>query len=100
MFLGILFALPAFLLAVASAGAGHGHYVMARMLFPFSMLLTLVEGSIGPIALAVALFQFPLYGAMVGWAVSLKTFRPTGAIFSIHLIAIIACFSGIIPMFS
>ncbi|MEO6217982.1 MAG: hypothetical protein ABIO86_18275 [Sphingomonas sp.] len=49
---GTFIELPALFVAVMSAGAGHGDYVAARMLFPASMLLTLIEGSIGPISSA------------------------------------------------
>jgi hypothetical protein len=39
--------LPALLLAIVSAGGGHGDYVAARVLFPLPMLLTRLEGEIG-----------------------------------------------------
>jgi len=38
---------PLFLFAaVASAGAGHGSYILAKILFPFTLLSTMLFGSI------------------------------------------------------
>ncbi|WP_157218713.1 hypothetical protein [Flavisphingomonas formosensis] len=97
--IGTLMMGPAIFAAIMSGGAGHGSYIAARALFPFSMLLTLLEGSIGPVSIAVGLLQFPLYGALIGWAVAMRTTRPAVLIF-VHLIAALACFSGLLPNFS
>lgn len=97
---GALIALPALLVAAVSGGAGHGDYFAARLVFPFSMLLTLVEESIGVVSLSVALLQFPLYGALIGWIVSRRSYRPAIAMALLHLVAAIACFPGVIPNFS
>ena len=97
---GTLIELPALFVAVMSAGAGHGDYVAARMLFPVSMLLTLIEGSIGPISLSVALIQFPLYGALLGWSISRKSYKAAVLAASLHLAAAVMCFMGILPSFS
>ena len=98
--LGVLLALPALLLAVMSAGAGHGGYVAARALFPFSMALTLVEGHIGLLSLTVALAQFPIYGGVLGWSIVRKNFRPIAVFALAHFLAVIFCFSGTLPAFS
>lgn len=98
--LGLLFAVPALLAALLSTGAGHGDYSAARALFPVPMLLTLLEGSIGPIARAAALLQFPLYGALLGWS---RTRRSYGALIGVallHLAAASACFAGLLPNYS
>ena len=97
---GIVIAIPAILVAVMSGGAGHGSYIAARVLFPFSMLLTRLEGSIGPVAMCMGLFQFPLYGALVGRALALKTYRASAVLTVVHLIAALVCFSGLLPYFS
>ncbi|MEO7691048.1 MAG: hypothetical protein ABIS51_17335 [Sphingomonas sp.] len=97
---GTLIELPALFAAIMSAGAGHGDYVAARMLFPVSMLLTLIEGSIGPISQSVALIQFPLYGALLGWSISRKSYKAAVLAASLHLAAAVVCFMGILPSFS
>ena len=64
-----LVATPLFLLAaVASAGAGHGNDLLAKILFPFTMLSTLVFGLIIVPAIALAVLQFPFYGFILGRA--------------------------------
>jgi hypothetical protein len=98
---GMLVELPALLGALASAGAGHGHYVAARALFPASMLLAVVRGtSIGAASMIVALLQFPLYGALLGWSVARRNYLPAAIVASAHILAAMACFSGWVPNFS
>ena len=99
-FLGALVELPAILAAVISGGAGHGDYIAARALFPASMLLTLIEGEIGAISIGVALLQFPIYGALLGWSVVRRNYPPAIVGASLHLVAAIACFAGTLPNFS
>ena len=71
-FLSLVIALvitPVFLCAaVASAGAGHGHYLWAKILFPFTMLSARVFGSITVPFIALAIVQFPLYGLILAIA--------------------------------
>lgn len=98
--IGAVIAAPAILAAIMSGGAGHGSYVAARVLFPFSMLLTRLEGEIGPVAMGAGLVQFPLYGALVGRAVALKTDRAVFFAAAAHLVAALACFSDLLPDFS
>jgi hypothetical protein len=89
-------------LAVASAGAGHGHYEFARLFFPYTMLLTRLTGdSIGLPLILLGLGQFSLYGAMVGMCRNkIDAASAVLAIFIIHALAVFACFSGLIPNFS
>jgi hypothetical protein len=79
------------LAAIASAGAGHGSYLLAKILFPFTMLSTLVFGSIIAPAIALAVLQFPFYGFILGRA---KGSLPTRAavLLLIHVLAVTACF--------
>jgi hypothetical protein len=98
--IGALIAAPAILAAIMSGGAGQGSYIAARVLFPFSMLLTRLEGEIGPVGMCAALLQFPLYGALVGRAVALNTDRAVFFAAAAHLVAAIACLSGLLPNFS
>jgi hypothetical protein len=88
--------------AVVSGGAGHGHYVFARLFFPYSMLLTRLAGDTITVPLMVlALAQFPLFGALLGITRS----KPSAVVASIlllvaHTVAVVVCFSGVIPNFS
>lgn len=97
---GAFATLPALVVAFMSAGAGHGDYIAARILFPFPMLLSWIEGSgIGPIGMMTGLLQFPLYGVFV--ARTLRTGPDRAAIIAAaaHLTAVIACFGGLLPSF-
>ena len=90
-----LVATPLFLLAaVASAGAGHGSYLLAKILFPFTMLSTLVFGSIVAPAIGLAVLQFPFYGFILGRANvkggGLWTRAPV--LLFAHMLAVAACF--------
>jgi hypothetical protein len=100
--LGILATLPAALLALASAGGGHGHYELARALFPFSMLLTPLAGdTITAPLIVLALVQFPLYGAAIGFAAANGRAGLVALILLVlHGVAAALCFSGMIPNFS
>lgn len=52
----------ALVVAVVAAGAGHGTYVPAILLFPYSMLMASFAGATTPVLLALAVAQYPLYG--------------------------------------
>lgn len=97
--IGLLFTGPAILVAIMSAGAGHGSYVTARVLFPYAMLVSQFEGSIGPTAMGIGLLQFPLYGALIGRAVAKQTTR-SFLVTTAHLVATLACFSGPVSQFT
>ena len=96
-FIGVAITPLAFLAAIASADAGHGDFLLAKILFPYSMLLTRMTGNmINYPSIGLALLQFPLYG--------LATTRFTAAKASItllvlHAIAALLCFSGLLPNF-
>jgi len=61
LFIGILAAW----FALAAAGGGHGTYVPAAILFPFTMLISVKVGIISPVLLAGALAQYPIYGFLL-----------------------------------
>ena len=97
-----LIATPLFLLAaVASAGGGHGGYLLAKILFPFTMLSTLVFGSIVVPAMAVAILQFPIYGFILSKA-SLKgnLLTLSVALLVTHILGVVACFILVSDNFS
>jgi hypothetical protein len=58
----------ALFLGVGSAGAGHGDYRLAMMLFPYTMLSTFIFDSITIPFIVLAIIQFPLYGMALGYA--------------------------------
>jgi hypothetical protein len=89
-----LVATPLFLLAaIASARAGHGSYLLAKILFPFTMLSTLVFGSIVAPAIALAVLQIPFYGFILGRANVKGGLRKRAAVLLLaHLLAVAACF--------
>ncbi len=101
--IGIVITFPSIILAILSGGAGHGDYAFARLLFPYTMLLTLAQGDTISLPLRVlALIQFPSYGAIAGFSVSIsknKWLIPL-ILTVIHLVFVIACFSGVLPNFS
>lgn len=100
--LGVCVTPPAVSLAIISAGAGHGHYEFARLLYPYSMLLTRLAGDIiTPLLMVLALLQFPLYGAAMGFAATKgQTAWAVVLLGAVHAAAAVLCFSGTLPNFS
>ena len=58
----------ALLLGIGSAGAGHGDYRLAMILFPYTMLSAAIFNSITNPFIILAIIQFPLYGIALGHA--------------------------------
>jgi len=84
--------------AIASAGAGHGNFLLAKLLFPYSMLLThLTSGAISQPLIALAFVQFPLYGFA---ASSFSTRRSLLGLFLVHAASATLCFVWVLPIFS
>jgi hypothetical protein len=99
--LGVVAELAALLAALASAGAGHGHYVAARALFPVPMLLTVLqEDRIGTFSIVVGLLQFPFYGGLGAWIVARRKYLLAAILALGHVLAALACFSGSVANFS
>jgi hypothetical protein len=100
--IGVLITPVAAILAIISGGVGHGHYGFARLLFPYTMLLTLIaDDTITVLLRILALIQFPIYGALIGWFAPGRMAWAIGAIlFAAHAVAAAICFSGVIPNFS
>ena len=99
--IGAVATIPAVFAALASAGAGHGHYVAARALFPIPILLTyLGNGFGGEVLILAALAQFPIYGAVIGYASGRARVFAVLVIAAAHLAAAAVCFSGAALKFS
>ena len=58
----------ALLLGIGSGGGGHGEYLWAKILFPYTMLSASLFGSITVPFILPAVAQFPLYGIGLGYA--------------------------------
>jgi hypothetical protein len=58
----------ALFVGVASGGVGHGDYLAAMILFPYTMLSAAVFDSITFPFIILAIVQFPLYGVALGYA--------------------------------
>jgi hypothetical protein len=97
-----LVATPVFLLyGVASGGGGHGNYLLAKLFFPFTMLSTILFGSITGLFIVVAVVQFPLYGLLIGMGNELRRVgRYATPLVVVHSAAVIACFAFIGENFS
>jgi hypothetical protein len=101
--IGILVTPVAVFLALLSGGAGHGHYELAKLFYPYTMLLTrYANDTITFPLILLALLQFPLYGAIIGLAAWKK---PIGLVVAlpiivVHALFVAMCFSGLIPNFS
>lgn len=98
---GLLITIPSLIIAVATAGAGHGHYIAARALFPAPLLLSLLtDDTIGFLSISAAVLQFPLYGAALGWAAARKQPYAAVALVVAHALAAYAAFTGTLTAFS
>ena len=99
--LGVLITPVAAVLAILSGGGGHGHYLFAKLFFPYSMLTTLATTSITTPAIVFALLQFPLYGGFAGgMAVAGRSKQAILLIACLHLLAVMTCFVAPMSNFS
>jgi hypothetical protein len=75
------------LVTIMFAGGGHGTYIPAKIIFPFTMLLANLNNEIGLIGLIIALIQIPIYSRILMAKPKWNYF-----VFGIHLFAIALCF--------
>ena len=52
---------------VVVAGGGHGSYMPAKILFPYSMAATAFTREITTPLMVAALVQYPVYGGILAW---------------------------------
>lgn len=89
------------LLAIGSGGAGHGDYFYAKLLYPYTMLLALGEGTIWLPAILLAVFQFPLYGLIYSLAAKRRKQAIAAIVLVIaHALAVILCLQLADPNYS
>jgi hypothetical protein len=91
--IGILLTPVCLLLAIGSGGAGHGDYLYAKLLYPYTMLSAPVLDSLVAPSILFAVPQFPLYGALCGLAAAKGRALTVGlAIMIMHASAVALCF--------
>ena len=87
----------AVLAAIASADAGHGDFLLAKVFFPYSMLLTrMTADMINYPSIGLALLQFPLYGFA---STRFNAAKTAITLLVLHTIFALLCFSGLLPNF-
>lgn len=65
--IGIAFTPVALYLSMLSAGAGHGDYGLAKVLYPIPVLILMCGSPAFVIALPLAVVQYPLFGILLGY---------------------------------
>jgi hypothetical protein len=85
---GAVFGALATLLAAGAAGAGHGTYVPAAILFPYTMSISALMGTIALPLIALAFLQYPIYGWLMGRAS--KVGQTSFALLCVHVASIFA----------
>jgi hypothetical protein len=90
--LGALAAIPTVAVSIWAAGAGHGSYAPAIILFPAAMLSIVLTNTISKTGIAVALLQFPLYGFVLGRIRAQLRLRLGVALAVIHAVFVLAAF--------
>ena len=88
LLIGLCFTPIALLLALFSAGAGHGNYVLARLLYP-------IPNTITGLSVGLAVAQFPAYGAFAAPGGRIRWL----SLGILHAVAIAAAFSGLLDYF-
>lgn len=85
---------PLFLFfGLVSTGAGHGDYILATILFPYSTILIFGLGNLSPafIVIALAIIQFPAYGLTLGVASEKRRLHSWGiALLFVHVLGVVA----------
>ena len=88
-------------LGMASGGAGHGSYFLAKVLFPYTMLSTTLFRSITAPFILLAVIQILFYGIILGAANAKDRFLPlAGTVLAAHILAVAACFLFVGEAFS
>ncbi|WP_203256761.1 hypothetical protein [Hyunsoonleella ulvae] len=71
---------------VLSMGGGHGFFWPAKIVYPYSMIISVLNNQIGILAIIIAIVQVPIYGILMT-----KKPKWTILIFGIHIISAIIC---------
>ncbi|MGM0636649.1 MAG: hypothetical protein ACQESK_11340 [Bacteroidota bacterium] len=71
---------------VLSMGGGHGFFWPAKIVYPYSMIISVLNNQIGILAIIIAVIQVPIYGILMT-----KKPKWTFIIFGIHIVSAIIC---------
>jgi hypothetical protein len=77
--------------SVWQAGAGHGSYISAKLLFPFAMLTVIPVGRLTVMSLVLALAQWPAYCAIIGSRSGRARQNVVLGLVAIHAAGVFAC---------
>ncbi|HKB59886.1 MAG TPA: hypothetical protein VKC56_07535 [Gallionellaceae bacterium] len=92
--LSVVIQLVAIVLGGVSAGAGHGSYFVAKLLFPYTLLAGGMEGPIPESFVTLAGIQYLLYGFVWAMAVKYKRVAPVIiALVLVHFSAVVVEFT-------
>jgi hypothetical protein len=98
----LLVATPVLLwIAFAAAGGGHGSYLPAKLLFPYTMASTAFTGELTLPSIAVGVLQYPIYGVLLDWARSASRFgSQLWTLVSVHVFAVVVALMFSNPSFT
>ena len=87
------------LVGFVSAGAGHGSYVWARILFPFAAIALAL--GMPPLILILSVVQYPVYGLLLTGATRREKFLIAAfAIVVVHALCVVPTFTVLSGPFS
>ncbi len=84
----ILLTLSLAALVTFVAGGGHGSYLPAKLIFPYSMLAAQLLGAINIIPMLLGVVQIPLYFFLIR-----RDKKLIYIVLAIHILAIYGCFN-------
>lgn len=67
-------------------GGGHGTYLPAKLIFPYAMIIALINNKIGVFAIILAIVQIPIYSILIK-----KSLRWKFLILVVHIVIAIIC---------
>ena len=86
---------------LVSAGAGHGDYKVAKVLFPYTMLSTFLTESITEPFILIGIIQFPLYGLILAFGGLRKPLGSLAIVLAVvHVLTVALCFFLVSENFS
>lgn len=76
-------------------GGGHGFFWPAKIIYPYSMIISVLNNQIGILAIILAAIQVPIYGIVIS-----KKSKWTFLILVVHIISAIVCLNLTTETFS
>jgi len=84
----IIITILVLVITIFSVGAGHGTYIIAKVVFPYTMIIAQLRNNIEIPGILIAIFQIPIYAYIAN-----KKSKWTYVLIALHCLAIIACFT-------